>query len=73
MNYDEKKKYQANVIKCSEKNIDFNCDYVYFPLHLQPEMTTDVLGGIYCDQLLAIEKLRAMLPPNWMIYVKENP
>ena len=73
MNYDEKKKYQANAMNCADKDVDFNCDYVYFPLHLQPEMTTDVLGGIYCDQLLAIEKLRAMLPPDWMIYVKENP
>ena len=69
----EKKQYQENIIRYTEHNIDFDVDYVYFPLHLQPEMTTDTLGGIYSDQLLAIEKLRAMLPPDWMIYVKENP
>lgn len=73
MDYYEKRQYQINVTRCIEKNVDLNCKYVYFPLHLQPEMTTDVLGGIYYDQILAIEKLRAMLPPDWMIYVKENP
>ncbi|MEM9331878.1 MAG: hypothetical protein AAGA53_11170 [Pseudomonadota bacterium] len=57
----------------------FFCDspgnepYVYFPLHLQPEMTTDILGGIYADQVLALESLRKMVPENTFIYVKENP
>lgn len=73
MDYYEKKRYQSDAIRCVDKDVDLKCNYVYFPLHLQPEMTTDVLGGIYYDQLLAIEKLRAMLPPDWMIYVKENP
>jgi hypothetical protein len=47
--------------------------YVYFPLHLQPELTTDPLGGRYGDQALAIETLRSWLPADVAIVIKENP
>ncbi|MEL6679532.1 MAG: hypothetical protein AAFQ51_12560 [Pseudomonadota bacterium] len=47
--------------------------YVYVPLHLQPEMTTDLLGGAYADQLLMLEELRRALPDDIEIYAKENP
>lgn len=53
--------------------VDLSRPYVYFPLHLQPEMTTDTWGFIYADQLLAIEELAAALPPDVLIYAKENP
>ncbi|MXU66606.1 capsular polysaccharide export protein, LipB/KpsS family [Oceanomicrobium pacificus] len=47
--------------------------FVYFPAHLQPELTTDVLGGVYADQVRAVEELRAWMPDDVRLVVKENP
>ena len=52
---------------------DYSKPFIYFPLHLQPEFSTNPLGGYFRDQLLALEILAASLPAGWEIYVKEHP
>lgn len=57
----------------SEDDIDFSKKYIFFPLQLQPELTTSAFGGVFSNQLNAIEKLFNILPSDWYVYVKENP
>lgn len=71
--YSLRKKYKKNINEIVDENIDLNKPYIYFPLHMQPEMTTSAWGGKYNDQLLALERLAKKLPDGWHIYVKENP
>ena len=66
-------KFKYNYNRLKDNKIDTSKQSVYFPLQMQPEMTTSTLGGVYTDQLLAIEKISNIIPNDWIIYVKENP
>ena len=72
MRYYYASKYRAN-LAAAESAPKPGERYVYFPLHLQPELTTSALGGPFADQLTALEALSAMAPDGYMIYVKDNP
>lgn len=52
---------------------DFKKNFIYVPLHFQPEQSTVTQGGVFVDQILMIEILSASLPKDWLIYVKEHP
>ena len=58
----EESLYSERFDRCCEEKCNFECEYVYFPLHLQPEMSTDTNGGMFTDQLLALEKLSRVMP-----------
>ena len=47
--------------------------FVYVPLQYEPERMTTPDGGIFFDQLKAIQYLRAKLPRDIAIVVKEHP
>ena len=42
-------------------------------MHLQPELSTSILGGHYEDQILAIERLSAFAKNKWIVVAKEHP
>lgn len=44
---------------------------IFFPLHLQPELSTSLLGADYEDQILALEKLNLFAKNEWIILAKE--
>lgn len=48
-------------------------DYVYFPLHMQPERAVMPMAADYPDQLSALRLVAESLPPGWLLYVKEHP
>lgn len=52
---------------------DLDRDFIYVPLHVQPELTVDVMGGAYGDQALMVERLARGAPEGWLVYVKEHP
>lgn len=48
-------------------------NFIYFPLHMQPEASTNPLGGFFSDQLRAVRLLAEALPAGWRLAVKEHP
>lgn len=50
-----------------------NAPYFYFPLHYQPEATTSPYGGLFADQLSAIQAVASSLPDGVILVVKEHP
>jgi hypothetical protein len=71
--YRETRDWNHNNPRLSTRKISLDTPYVYFPLQLQPEMTTSALGSRYSDQITALEVLNKLIPEDWLIYVKENP
>jgi hypothetical protein len=55
------------------RDLDAVGDFVYFPLHLEPEMNVHVMGRSFFNQIDAIQALLDTLPEGWTILLKENP
>ncbi|MHB8540293.1 MAG: capsular polysaccharide export protein, LipB/KpsS family [Candidatus Acidiferrales bacterium] len=46
---------------------------VYFPLHVQPEFTTDVRAPFFTNQAALIENISKSVPIGYRLIVKEHP
>lgn len=62
-----------NAYSSSLDTLDHTNDYLYFPLHFEPERTTNPDGESYHDQFKVLILLRSFLPENIEIVVKEHP
>lgn len=49
-----------------------NCKYIYWPLHVRPEGSSNVLS-LGQDELILISKFCEFLPPEIKLVIKENP
>jgi hypothetical protein len=47
--------------------------YIYYPLHVNPEYSTNFQGTMWMNQAYTIEQLSKSVPVDWLIYVKEHP
>ncbi len=67
---------QYKTYRYYEKHViepDLEKNYVYVPLHSQPECSTSPMGGVFTDQQLLVQLLSECLPPDVIIYIKEHP
>lgn len=62
--------YDSNSVTINEIS---NLNFIYFPLHYQPEASTSPLGGYYASQELVCELLSNAMPANTFLVVKEHP
>lgn len=70
--YFEIKKRENFLNNFASKKVQ-NDNFVYFPLHTQPEATTLVNAPFFNDQLTLIENIAKSLPVDYLLYVKEHP
>jgi len=55
------------------KPLNLNQRYIYYPLHINPEYSTQIQGTMWIDQVCLIEILAKSIPFDWKVYVKEHP
>lgn len=52
--------------------LPLNEPYVFLALHYQPERNSNPIGGVFADQVLAVEMIARNLPEGWRVVVKEH-
>jgi len=54
-------------------NLDYNQNFIYFPLSLDPERSTLIPATFYTNQLEVITNIAKSLPIDFQLFVKEHP
>lgn len=64
---------ETELKRYADLNLNLSGKFVYFPLHYEPERTSNPDGEAFNDQMIALIALRKMLPLDVRIVVKEHP
>lgn len=67
------RKNKIELKKYATDSVPEDVPFIYYPLHMQPEASSNPLGGEYSDQLRSIRFLASKLPLGWKLVVKEHP
>ena len=73
LSYNSKTKKLKKEYRLLSKPFEPIPNYIYFPLHFQPEMTSCMLGPTFVNQYLLIHLVDKLLPDGWKLLVKEHP
>ena len=68
--YTLRKTLNGKIFDCPKKVTER--DYIYFPLHVDPEAATMVLADQFIDQVAVIESIAKNMPASMTLIVKEH-
>ena len=65
--------YLGRFFKYGDLTRQRNEKFVYYPLHVSPELSIDVLGSFYAEQYKLLRDIRRSLPADATLLVKDHP
>jgi hypothetical protein len=69
-----KRRYRQSFInKNLEQKVQYNQNFIYFPLQLEPERSTLIPATFYTNQIEVITNIAKALPVDYQLFVKEHP
>jgi len=71
--YFQRKSAESFMNNHFRKNLDDNTNFIFFPLHSEPERALLVSAPYYTNQISVIENIAKSLPMGYKLYVKDHP
>jgi len=59
--------------RIANNSLSLKDNYIFVGLHMQPEKTSQPMGGEFDNQLMMVKVLSDSLPKGWKVFVKEHP
>jgi len=71
--YLQRKSAESFMNEHSRKNLNDNTNFIYFPLHSEPERALLIGAPYFTNQIPVIENIAKSLPMGYKLYVKDHP